>query len=144
MCFIRRLFIHSMLYSFAHLSISGHGSVVSETENWRSSRADAVFFGQAELTLTSPPKHLACKGLSLRGQNCWAGYFFGSKHLRHYLMKNKRFSKPCFLLLTSPVRRPEGECGGGQSMRGKWKWENHGIATIARKQSHQFRTNVRS
>ena len=41
MCFIRRLFIHSMLYSFAHLSISGHGSVVSETENWRSSRADA-------------------------------------------------------------------------------------------------------
>ena len=24
-------------------------------------------------------------------------------------MKNKRFSKPCFLLLTSPVRRPEGE-----------------------------------
>ena len=51
MCFIRRLFIHSMLYSFAHLSISGHGSVVSETENWRSSRADAVFFGQAELTL---------------------------------------------------------------------------------------------
>ena len=73
-----------MLYSFAHLSISGHGSVVSETENWRSSRADvfffgllfflvscdAVFFGQAELTLTSPPKHLASKGLSLRGQNC--------------------------------------------------------------------------
>ena len=24
-------------------------------------------------------------------------------------MKNKRFSKPCFLLLTSPVRRPEGK-----------------------------------
>ena len=40
-----------MFYSFVDLSINGHGSVESETESWRSSRADAVFFGQAELTL---------------------------------------------------------------------------------------------
>ena len=47
MCFISRLFIYSMFYSFVHLSINGHGSVAS----WRSSRAD-VFFWSPEYSVS--------------------------------------------------------------------------------------------
>ena len=45
MCFISRLFIYSMFYSFVHLSINGHGSVAS----WRSSRADVFFWSPGRL-----------------------------------------------------------------------------------------------
>ena len=50
MCFISRLFIYSMFYSFVDLSINGHGSVAS----WRSSRADVFFWSPVALAETGP------------------------------------------------------------------------------------------
>ena len=89
MCFIRRLFIHSMLYSFAHLSISGHGSVVSETENWRSSRADvfflvscflvscdAVFFRSSRADADLPTEAPSLQGVEFEGAKLLSRLFF--------------------------------------------------------------------
>ena len=76
MCFIRRLFIYSMLYSFAHLSINGHGSVESETESWRSSRADAVFFRSSRADADLPTEAPSLQGVEFEGAKLLSRLFF--------------------------------------------------------------------